>query len=82
MGRVFLEAIIEIIASIVRFIFRNFRAVFGIFIGAGFGLAVGVSLSRYGGVSIWVILMYMVIGALMIAPKVVAFLNKLSPPRG
>ena len=82
MGRVFLEAIIEIIASIVRFIFRNFRAIFAMFIGAGFGLAVGISLSRYGGVNIWVILMFMIISAVMIAPRVVAFLNRLSPPRG
>ena len=82
MGRVFLEAIIEIIASIVRFVFRNFRAVFGLFIGAGFGLVMGVSLARYGGINVWVILMFMVISAVVIAPRVVVFLNKLRPPRG
>ena len=77
-----LEILIELSVRLIRFIFRNFGAVFALFIGAGFGLVMGISLARYGGVSIWVILMFMIISAVMIAPKVVAFLNKLSPPRG
>ena len=76
-----LEILIELSARLIRFIFRNFRAVFALFIGAGFGLVMGISLARYGGVNVWVILMFMVISAVVIAPRVVVFLNRLSPPR-
>ena len=76
-----LEILIELSVRLVRFVIRNFRAVFSLFIGASFGLAIGVSLARYGGVNILVILMYAIISAVVIAPRVVAFLNKLSPPR-
>jgi len=74
----FMEILIELTIRLVRFVVRNFRAVFGLLIGAGFGLVFGISLARYGGVSFLVILMFMVIGALVVAPMVVAYLNGLS----
>jgi len=74
----FVEILIELSIRLVRFVVRNFRVIFGLAVGAGFGLAFGLSLARYGGVSFLVILMFIVIGAVVVAPMVVAYLDRLS----
>jgi F0F1-type ATP synthase assembly protein I len=77
----FIELLIELSVRLIRFVLKHFRAVFGLLIGALVGLAFGLSLARYGGVSGLVILMFMVIGAVVVAPIAVDFLNRLSPKR-
>jgi len=74
----FIEILIELSVRLVRFVLKNFRAVFGLLIGAAFGLVFGLSLARYGGVSFLVILMFMVIGVVVVAPMVIAYLDRLS----
>lgn len=72
------EILIECLIRLARFIAKNFRAVFGLCVGAGAGLAFGLSLAKYGGVDGWTILMFIVIGAVVIAPAIIGFLNGLS----
>lgn len=75
----FLEILIELSVRLISFVLRNFRVIFSLAIGAGLGLAFGISLSRYGGVSGSVILMFIVIGAIVVAPLIIGFLNRIAP---
>jgi hypothetical protein len=75
----FLEILIELSVRLVRFVFRNFRVIFSLAVGAGFGLFFGLSLARYGGVSALVILMFIIIGAVVVAPALIGFLNRIAP---
>jgi len=78
---VILEIFIELIVRLTRFVIRNFRVFFALFIGTGFGLALGISMSRFGNVDIWMILLAVVISAVVIAPKIVDYINRLIPRR-
>ena len=75
----FVEVLVELSVRLIRFVLRNFRAIFALAVGAGFGLFFGLSLARCGGVSAAVILMFMVIGAGVIAPALIGFLNRIAP---
>jgi len=77
----FTEILIELCVRLVRFSLRNLRALFGLALGAGLGLALSLSLARCGGVSKGMVLMAVVIGALVVAPEVIAYLNRLKPGR-
>ena len=73
------EILVALLAALVRLVFRNARQLFALALGAGLGLALGVSLARFGGVSKGMVLLAVVIGALVVAPEVIAYLNRLSP---
>ena len=75
----FIEIVIALLAGLFRFLARHARAVFGLAVGAGIGLAFGLSLVKYGGVNRSILLMFVVIGAAVIAPAIIGFLEKLSP---
>jgi len=75
------EIIIAVLAALARFVSRNARPLFALALGAGLGLAIGVSLARSGGVSKGMVLLAAVIGALVVAPEVIAYLNRLKPGR-
>jgi hypothetical protein len=75
----FLEILIELLVRLMRFVLRNFRVIFALAVGGGLGLAFGVSLSRFGGVSRTTLLMFVVIGAVVVAPLVIGFLNRIAP---
>jgi len=75
----FVQILIELSVRLARFVIRNFRAIFGLALGAGIGLAIGVSLARFGNASRGMVLMAVIIGALVVAPEIIAYLNKLSP---
>ncbi|MFB0562989.1 MAG: hypothetical protein ACETWM_17460 [Candidatus Lokiarchaeia archaeon] len=77
MGRI----LAELVFALLRFALGNLRAVFALSIGACFGLMVGCYLFSLGLRFWWLIPGCMGACALAIAPPVVAFLNKLSPPR-
>jgi hypothetical protein len=74
-----IEIAIELIARLLRCLLRNFRPLFALAVGAGFGLAFGLSLAKYGGVSGLTLLMFVVIGAVVVAPAVIAFLGRIAP---
>lgn len=73
------EIVFESLIRLARFVVKNFRVVFGLCVGAGAGLAFGLSLAKYGGVSGLTLLMFVVIGAVVIAPAVIGFLNGIAP---
>ena len=75
----FLEILVELSVRLIRFLLRNFRVIFALAVGAGFGLAFGLSLAKYGGVSGLTLLMFVVIGAVVVAPAVIAFLGRIVP---
>jgi hypothetical protein len=75
------EILIELIIRLFGFAARNLRVIFALLLGAGIGLALGISFWSLGGASIWVVFMAVVIGAVVIAPKVVAYLNRIAPGR-
>jgi len=75
----FLEILVELSVRLIRFLLRNFRVIFALAVGAGFGLAFGLSLAKYGGVSGLTLLMFVVIGAVVVAPVVIAFLGRIVP---
>ncbi len=75
----FLEILIELAVRLMRFVLRNFRTIFSLAIGAGVGLLFGLSLSRFGGVGKATMLMFVVIGAVVVAPMVIGFLNRIAP---
>ncbi len=75
----FLEILIELAVRLIRFLLRNFRVIFALTVGAGFGLAFGLSLAKYGGVSGMTLLMFIVIGVVVVAPAVIAFLGRIAP---
>jgi len=75
----FLEILIELSVRLIRFLLRNFRVIFSLAVGAGFGLAFGLSLAKYGGVNGTTMLMFVVIGAVVVAPAVIAFLGRIAP---
>jgi hypothetical protein len=75
----FLEILIELSVRLIRFLLRNFRVIFSLAVGAGFGLAFGLSLAKYGGVSGLTLLMFVVIGVVVVAPAVIAFLGRIAP---
>lgn len=75
----FLEILIELLVRLLRFVFRNFRVIFALAVGAGLGLFFGLSLARYGGVSRTTMLMFVIIGAVVVAPAVIAFLGRIAP---
>jgi len=75
----FIEILIELFVRLARFVLKNFRAIFSLTVGAVFGLVFGLSLARYGGVSGPVILMFIIIGAVVLAPAIVGFLNRIAP---
>jgi len=75
----FVQILIELSVRLARFVIRNLRAMFGLALGAGLGLALGLSLARFGNASKGMVLMAVIIGALVAAPEIIAYLNKLSP---
>lgn len=75
----FIEVLIELSLGLIRFVIRNFRVFFALFVGAGFGLVLSVLLASYGGVSYLMILAGMVVSAVVIAPIVVDYINRLIP---
>jgi len=75
----FLEIFIELAVRLIRFLLRNFKVIFALAVGAGFGLAFGLSLAKYGGIDGLTLLMFVVIGAVVVAPAVIAFLGRIAP---
>jgi hypothetical protein len=75
----FLEILIELSVRLLRFVLRNFRVIFSLAVGAGLGLGFGLSLARFGGVSGTTLLLFIVIGAAVVAPAVIAFLGRIAP---
>ena len=73
------EILIAFVAAFARFVSRNARPLFGLAVGAGVGLMLGLSLARFGDASKGMVLMAIVIGALVVAPEVIAYLNRLKP---
>ena len=74
-----LEMLIELSVGLVRFVARNFRFFLALFIGAGFGLALGASLASFGCVDIWMVLIAVVISAVVVTPKVLDYFDRLIP---
>ncbi len=75
------EIIVAILAAIARCVSRNARPLFALALGAGLGLVIAASLARFGGVSKGMVLLAGVIGALVVAPEVIAYLDRLKPGR-
>jgi len=73
------EILVAVLAALARFVFRNGRALFALAVGAGVGLVLGVSLARFGDASKGMVLLAVLIGALVVAPEVIAYLNRLKP---
>jgi hypothetical protein len=73
------EILIAVLAALARFVSRNARPLFALAVGAGVGLALGLSLARFGDVSKGMVLLAVVIGALVVAPEVISYLNRLKP---
>jgi len=77
----FLEILVELSVRLIRLVLKNIKVIFALAVGAGVGLAFGISLSRFGGVGKATMLMFVVIGAVVIAPMVIGFLNRIAPGR-
>jgi hypothetical protein len=75
----FLEILIESLLALGRFVARNFRPLFALSVGAGLGLAIAISLAKFGDVSAGMILMAAVIGAAVVAPRIIDYLNRIAP---
>jgi len=74
-----IEIALAVLIGLFKFCLRNCRPLFGLALGAGVGLAFGLSIAKYGGVDKWTILMFMAIGAVVLAPVIVSFLNGIAP---
>lgn len=77
--RTFFEVLVELSVRLIRFVLKNLRVIFALAAGAGTGLFFGLSLARFGGVNALVFLMFMVIGAVVVAPALIGFLNRIAP---
>lgn len=75
----FLEIIIESLLAFARFVAKHLRPLFALAVGAGLGLAIAISLAQFGGVDGWMILMAAIIGAVVVAPKIIEYLNRIAP---
>jgi hypothetical protein len=75
------EILVELSVRLIRFVLKNIKVIFALAVGAGVGLAFGISLSSFGGVSGATKLMFVVIGAIVVAPMVIGFLNRIAPGR-
>ncbi len=75
------EIALALLVRLARWATRNFRTLFALAAGAGVGLAFGISLARYGGVDRTMFLMFALIGAAVIAPALVGFLDRIAPKR-
>ena len=73
------EIALELLVRLARWAARNFRPLFALATGAGVGLAFGISLARYGGVDRPTLLMFALIGAVVVAPALIGFLNRIAP---
>ena len=75
----FLEILVELSVRLIRLVLKNIKVIFALAVGAGVGLVFGISLSRFGGVGKATKLMFVVIGAIVVAPMVIGFLNRIAP---
>jgi hypothetical protein len=75
------EILVAVLVALARFVSRNFRPLFALALGAGLGLALGLSLAHFGNASRSMVLVAVVIGALVAAPEIIAYLDRLSPKK-
>lgn len=73
------EIIIALFVRLARAAMRNGRSLAALVIGAGSGVAFGLSLAKFSPLPKGVMLMFAVMGVVLVAPAVIGFLNILFP---
>jgi len=73
------EIIITLFVRLVRAALRNGRSLAALAIGAGSGVAFGLSLAKFSPLPKGVMLMFVVMGVAIVAPAIIGFLNLLFP---
>lgn len=75
--QVLAELVIVVLVGLARFALRNARPLLALALGAGSGLAIGVSLGKYSALPKGAMLMCAVMGIVIVSPAVFAFLSGL-----
>ena len=76
-----IEIIIALFVRLARALARNARSFLALALGAGAGLAFGLSLAKFSPLPKGVMLMFVVMGVAIVVPAIIGFLNLLFPKK-